>query len=97
MTSSEKTSTTGASEPQLRDLVTQVRTTNWYHLGLQLDIDDYSLQQIQADERGSQERKTCMFRTWLRVCENPSWKAVVKALKAIGENNLAAKLGQQYC
>ena len=81
----------------MQDLVTQVLTTNWYHLGLQLDIDDYSLQQIQADERGNEDQKTCMFRTWLRVCENPSWKAVVKALKTIGEKKLAAKLEQQYC
>ena len=81
----------------MQDLVTQVLTTNWYHLGLQLDIDDYSLQQIQADERGNEDQKTGMFRTWLRVCENPSWKAVVKALNAIGENNRAAKLEQHYC
>jgi len=88
---------TSGEEPSLRDLVNHVRTTNWYNLGLQLNLDDYSLQQIQADERGNQEQKTCMFRTWLRVCENPSWKAVVKALKDIGEKNLGAKLEQQFC
>ena len=81
----------------MRDLVTQVRTTNWYDLGLQLKIDDYSLQLIRADERENQQQKRCMFQTWLRVCENPSWKAVVEALKAIGENNLAANLEQRCC
>ena len=87
----------GSKEPLLRDLVTCIRTTEWYRLGLQLGVDDYDLQLIQADKRENQEQLRCMLQTWLRVCENPSWEDVVKALKAIGEKNLGAKLQQQFC
>lgn len=97
MTSSETTSTIQrAQEPLLKDLVTEVCTTDWYCLGLQLDLDEYSLNQIQTDKRGNKEQMRCMFQTWLRVCENPSWEDIVKALKTIGEMNLGAKLEQRY-
>jgi len=87
----------GSKEPLLQDLVAHVHTIDWYNLGLQLGLNDYTLQLIQADERKNQEQLRCMFRKWLKVCENPAWNDIVKALKAIGENNLGARLEQQFC
>ena len=85
---------TTRQEPQLRHLISYVHTTEWYRLGLQLDLDDFNLRQI---GKQNQEHLTLMFQTWLKVCRNPSWQDVVQALEAIGERRLAAKLEQKFC
>ena len=94
MTSLE-TSTT--REPHLRDLISHVHTTEWYRLGLQLDIDDISLHEIQVDAAENKDYLRSVFQRWLQVCENPSWHEVVQALKAIGERNLGAEVEQKFC
>ena len=96
MTSLDTMSTT-RQKPQLQDLISDVQTTEWYHLGLQLDVDSFKLRQIQVDARRNQDHLTLMFETWLRVCENPSWQDVVQALKAIGERRLGTRLEQKFC
>ena len=96
MTSRDNMST-ARQKPQLRDLTSNVETTEWYHLGLQLNVDSFKLRQIQVDARRNQERLTLMFETWLQVCENPSWQDVVQALKAIGERKLGTQLEQKFC
>ena len=96
MTSLEKASTT-QREPHLRELISYVHTTEWYGLGLQLDVDIFKLSQIGKDARENQEHLRLMFEAWLQVSENPSWQDVVQALKAIGERRLAVKLEQKFC
>lgn len=81
----------------MRDLISHVRTTEWYRLGLLLDLDDYNLQRIRVDARDNQEHLALVFETWLKTCKNPSWLDIVRALNAIGENNLGAKLEQMFC
>ena len=94
---SQDTMSTAQQKPQLRDLISDVQTTEWYHLGLQLNLDSFKLRQIQVDARQNQEHLTLMFEAWLQVSENPSWQDVVRALKAIGERQLAAKLQHKFC
>ena len=94
MTSLE-TSTT--REPHLRDLISHVHTTEWYRLGLQLDLDDISLHEIQVDAAENKDYLRSVFQRWLQVCENPSWQDVAQALKAIGERNLGAEVEQKFC
>ena len=94
---SQETMSTAQQKPQLRDLISDVQTTEWYHLGLQLNLDSFKLRQIQVDARQNQEHLTLMFEAWLQVSENPSWQDVVRALKAIGERQLAAKLQHKFC
>ena len=96
LTTLEKVSPT-QQEPRLRDLISYVHTTEWYRLGLQLDVDSFRLRQIGKDARENQEHLTLMFEAWLKVCKNPSWQDVVQALEAIGERRLAAKLEQKFC
>ena len=91
------TMSTARQKPQLQDLISDVQTTEWYHLGLQLDVDSFKLRQIQVDARRNQDHLTFMFETWLQVCENPSWQDVVQALKAIGERRLGTRLEQKFC
>ena len=95
-TTQERVSTT-QQEPHLRDLVTHVRTTKWYHLGLQLDLDDFKLQEIEVNMKDNKDHLRKMFQAWLEDCVNPSWKDVVKALKEIGDRKLGAELEKQFC
>ena len=95
MTSLE--TSTAQQKPHLKDLISHVRTIQWYRLGLQLNIHDFILDQIQEDAGRNQDHLTLMFRNWLKVCESPSWQDVVQALKTIGEGNLAATLEQKFC
>ena len=95
MSTLEKVSTT-QREPHLRDLMTHVRTTEWYRLGLQLDLDDFKLQEIEVNVKDNKDRLRKMFQAWLEICVNPSWQDIVKALKEIGDRNLGAKLDKQF-
>ena len=74
-----------------------MKTTRWYELGLELRVDDFTLDTIDVNFRGDNSTGLRhMFREWLRVCEEPTWEAVVRALKAIGEHNLASQLESQF-
>ncbi len=80
---------------QLRDLVRYVRTTNWSRLGLELNVDEHTLDEIRDNQRGDNQAQQ-MFQEWLRVTEEPTWEAVVRALKAIGESSLATEIKQRF-
>ena len=84
-------------EPNLQDLISHVHTTEWYRLGLQLDLDDISLHKIRENATENEDCLTSVFQKWLQICENPSWQDVVQALKAIGMRNLGAKVEQEFC
>ena len=84
-------------EPLLRDLLSDVKTIKWYHLGLQLDISSHDLDIIEHDTSGVEDRLKQMFQKWLKVCEKPSWRLMVNALRTIDEKALANKLEQAYC
>ena len=96
LTIQERVSTT-QQELNLRDLIFHVRTTKWYRLGLQLNLDSFKLQEIEVDVKDNEDRLRKMFQAWLENCVNPSWKDVVKALKEIGERKLGAELEKQFC
>ena len=79
----------------LRDLLNNVKTTKWYHLGLELGISSDDLDIIQKHE--VEDRLRLMFQKWLQVSEDHSWRMVCNALRTIGENSLAAKLTDKFC
>lgn len=82
-------------EPTLKDLVL-IKITNWYDLGLQLDIEDDSLAVIR--QNNPQDTASCkreMFRIWLKMAE-PCYLKLADALVAIGEENQASQLRQKY-
>ena len=83
--------------PLLRDLLDSVETTKWFRLGLELNISEHSLNIISDDASGVEDRLRLLFQKWLKVCEKPSWRAVVNALVAIKEEALAAKLKHRFC
>ena len=82
-------------EPTLKDLIV-IKVTNWYDLGLQLDIEDENLDVIKANNpRDTSSCKREMFRLWLKMVE-PCYQKLADALVAIGEENQASQLRQKH-
>ena len=76
----------GINTPSLRELLQKVRTTKWYRLGLELGIDNYKMQVIEADAKNATETALKMvLETWLQISENPVWYDVEKAMRMIDE------------
>ena len=67
----------------------KVETTKWYRLGLELGIDNYKMQVIEADakmkENATETALRMVLDTWLRISANPVWCDVEKAMRMIGE------------
>jgi len=88
--------TNAASHPNPKELV-RVQVTNWYNLGLQLNIDDWVLQSIEFNNPRDQER--CMravFRTWPKSCPQASYRDLVQAMIEMGEELEADRLCKEY-
>ena len=77
-----------------------VRITDWFRFGLELKIDEHTLQEIERDpslQRIADKRKE-VFRLWLNEGkEEPTWRTVVRALKTIKENKLARDIEKKFC
>ena len=83
-------------EPTLKELVT-VKVKSWYRLGLELDIADYDLQIIKMNHPQDQEGcKRDMFRTWLRICPQASYRKLVQALVEVGDVREADRLRKKH-
>ena len=71
---------------------------DWYRLGLQLDIPDSALQVIVTDHHNDcQKGMLMMLQKWLNICPNPTWRAVVTALRKINRDELAKRVEQEFC
>ena len=89
----------------IRDLKTVKKAiwdarTKWMDIGLELDIIQPDLDEINSDNRG--DTKKCfmeMLTRWLKqVDPPPTWSALVAALQdpAIGEGGLAKEIESKY-
>ena len=89
---------TGYHEPDLKELIRHIRTTEVTLLGLELGIDPRDMEIIEADHRNDQKGalKTVLTE-WTKSCEEPTWWAIVDVLKKIGENRLAKELEKKFC
>ena len=86
--------------PELKELVDELcsAATKWYPIGLQLDVPDDTLDNIDAssrDDLGKALRR--MLQEWRRR-EEPSWSAIVKVLQcpSVAEYVLAKNLQERY-
>ena len=71
--------------------------TQWYNLGLDLDITPDSLDAIeQANGQNPDRCFRAMLTKWLREHEQPTWSALAEALRSpsIGQSRLAEKILQ---
>ena len=85
--------------PKQQDLMDNVKTTNWYRLGLELTGDEATMNTIEADialPRIADKTKE-MFRVWLKECDEPTWLVVVDALEKIREKRLSREIKVKFC
>ena len=75
-----------------------VKTAKWYHLGLELKLDEDNLALIKEDHRlDSPGALKEVFRTWLEECEEPTWLAIVNALREVGDKRRAKDIEEKFC
>lgn len=73
-----------------------LEVTDWFHLGINLDIPQYELFNIKSIAQEDALRKTHMLIRWMQLKENPSWTDIVAALGKIRMRGLAHKLAEKY-
>ena len=87
----------GIRPPTLKELLS-IKTTEWFRLGLELRLEEYDLEIIEKDRRlDASGALRDVLRKWQRQCEDPTWGAVVRALREIGEGREAKRLEDKFC
>ena len=71
----------------------------WYNLGLKLKVRTGRLNCIRTEFNTPEDQLREMLNAWLTTGDNPSWKALVDALRSrmVGATNSAAVLEAKYC
>lgn len=86
--------------PQLKDLLADVQTREWYRLGLELTNNEREMNIIDKEHgHNVQDALKFIFNLWLKEITDPppSWWGVVEALHRIKENRLAIDIKEKYC
>ena len=77
----------------LKNLINALRKlTDWYDLGLQLDIEDHCLEKFLSENHAIEERKRAMLRFWLQSDEEASWEKLLLALREMKQHCLAKEI-----
>ena len=86
-----------AQVPKLKDLIL-IECKDFYNLGLQLDLSQYSLDIIKQDNVGDTKAFLReMFATWLRrEGGEPTYKNLVTALKKVGQKDEAKRISNKF-
>ena len=80
----------------LKDLVSELQdVTDWYYLGLCLEIPLAKLQSIKQEYRHIEERKREVLLAWSDK-EKPTWVKVVNVLMDMRKMSLAQQIAQKY-
>lgn len=71
-----------------------INVSDWHSLGLQLNLTMCQLREIDVtyNKEGFRRIKAEMFDAWLKSSSSASWADLKKALKMIGENDVASKI-----
>ena len=65
---------------------------------MKLHVDEYHLKVIAEDQRLDAEGALrAMLDKWLDICEDPTWRGVVDALRAMQKKRLAKQLETKFC
>ena len=79
-------------------MVADLSKLNWHELGIQLKVPSDKLRKIEEEYHDISRRLSEVFSYWLNNGEDLSWKAVVKAVKRIGNHKrLVSYLQSKYC
>ena len=87
--------------PEIKALLRELRrvANEWEDIGIELDIEEGQLRQINADKGG--DSRAClrdMLRMWRsRVVPPPSWSAMADALGTLDHQDIATHLRTKYC
>ena len=85
------------ARPKEHQLISDVKTGNWYHLGLVLTNDEKGMGLIKRNNHNNAEGALeATFALWLKR-NDCTWWGMVDALREINEMRLAAELQQKYC
>ena len=85
-----------SSKPKLKDL-NKYRELDeeWYSLGIELEIDDKELDDLEDKYSDPHRRMIKMFGVWLSKGENPTYEKLIKALAVINKRDIAESLCTQ--
>ena len=82
--------------PELKDLMMELRTVDWYELGIQLDVPADQLGTIDRENPTEARKMAKVLQYWLSN-ETASWEKVITALERIGGyGNIVATLQSNY-
>ena len=83
----------------VKNLSSELTTiTNWYQLGVYLNLQTHELDKIQQDHahQGNDRQRMEMLDLWLRHTPNATWDNVVSALQQMRENRVAENVRQKH-
>jgi len=82
-----------SSAPELKDVVNVLKpVTEWFQLGVQLELEHSNLEKIDIEERNVEKCKIKMVSHWLASDTNASWKKLYFALKAIDRTRICEEI-----
>ena len=82
--------------PELRDLVVELKTVDWYELGIQLNVPADQLGNIDRENPTESRKMAKVQQYWLNN-ETASWEKVIIALERIGGYaNIVATVRSKY-
>ena len=64
----------------------------WYSLGIELEIDDEELDELEEKYGDLHRRMIKVFGMWLEKGENPTYRQLLKALVNIGKRDVAKSI-----
>ena len=83
--------------PTLEELLDNIRTTEWYRLGLKLGLKEDDLDIIESNRKSdSSGALRDVLKKWRRQSENPTWRVIVQALRDIDEVSAARSLEDKF-
>ena len=90
------------ARPKLKDIVEELHDvkTKWYVIGIQLEVPTATLKKIQSTHKDDPERAFVeMIDEWLNQTEEPSWSAIVTALRSrsVDARKLAGNVERNKC
>ena len=64
----------------------------WYLLGVELDVDDEELDDLEEKYSDPHKRLLKMFGVWLEKGENPTYRKLIEALVEIDKKDIAQSI-----
>ena len=70
---------------------------HWHRLGVLLNVDYNTLEEISSSNWGRSARKAAMLDAWLKENADASWRQLSDALKDMGDLRSSQAVAEKYC